>query len=154
MPTVPNNIFRVAESLKPEVAKAWPARALIALHSPEVPGNKLILLMIILAALGQNYVGARVRVPRLGDNAVIKLDRKVYSQFTDTDGDHGAIEVCTVDELNRQLGWLIREIGSDDAERELIVNKINAWIARDETGLALHVEKMRSTLDSQGRPIL
>jgi hypothetical protein len=152
--TESRDIFRVAQSLKPEVAKTWEARALIALHSPEVPGNKLVFLMIILAALGQNHYHGRVRVPRLGDNAMIKLDHKVYSQFTDADGDHGTIEVCTVDALNRQLGWLIRELGSDDAEREAIVNKINAWISRDETGLALHVEKMRASLDSQGRPIL
>lgn len=149
-----DSLLRLVDSLKPEVRKDLGIQAILATHSPGCPGNVRILRMVLFAAWGKNFFKGAIVVPSFGDNAVIKLDRKVYTKFTKDGETYKAGPICTVDELNAQLAWLIHELNSDDKERELIVNKINAWISRDETGLALHVEKMRSTLDESGRPIL
>lgn len=143
--------------LKPELLPKWETRAFTALGylGTSCPLDSTILLLILLAAFGPGKIkspAGTIRVPALGDSAIIKLDGKLYSRFVDRAGkDHGVREVCTVSDLNRGLSWLIKEIDATDLERQGLLNIINSWVARDETALGVHVEKMRSTLPSTER---
>lgn len=115
--------------------------------------------MVIAAAYGKVQVpGGMIRVPSLGDNSRIDKDRNLWSRFTDSDPadhrrakDYGERMVCTVDDLNRGLGWLLRQIDATDAEYTELVNKINAWVARDETQVGIHAERMRDSLTPAGK---
>lgn len=147
---------QVARELKREVAASWEARALLAAGRMSNPLPNPVLLLILAAALGPGAIGPGIRLTSFGNNAIIKKDRWLYSKVQfgqqtplgDRYVDAGEHRICAVDDLNRALQWLSRTIDATDAEHLAIINKINGWIARDETQIGLHVERQRESLDT------
>lgn len=148
----PPSLDNVLSRMTAEKLAIWETRAftVIGYLKSSVPGcGGAILHMILRAALGHKGPAPGLTwTSHLGENAMIDKDRRVLSRYTDDDGtEMGVRVVCTVDELNSALGWLMEAIYATDTEYKAIVAKINAWIARDETQIGLHVERQRAALD-------
>jgi hypothetical protein len=141
----------VADHIRHDLRQLWETRAIFALRfAPGCPMDTSRLVAILVAALGPASVlgelkPGTIRLNALGDNAKITLERKVISRHVFSGKDMGEREVCTVDDLNRGLGWIMKQIDATDEEYTTIVNKIAGWIARDESQIGLHVERMRDS---------
>lgn len=127
----------------------WDTRAFTAIaYSLNPPIDRTIIHMLIRAAWG--YKGpapGQTWYPHLGENAMIDKERQVWSRMFYDEKDVGVARiVCSVDDLNATLGWLLSETSASDAEYTAVVNKFNAWIARDETQMGIHVERQREAI--------
>lgn len=138
----------------PKVLQQWQARALVAcayMHK-QFPHEATTLALILTAALGREdrIPPGTVRMRALGSDAQITKEGNVVSHKILKGVDLGVGVVCTISELNRGLGLILKMINATDAEYTLIVNKIASWISRDESTIGLHAEMMRETLNSDG----
>lgn len=135
--------------------QSWKARMWIAIATQKhfVPGCGAIKLHMIMRA-ATNYKSPLetkrgLRFTHFGSNAVVKLDRTLHAVYTDQSGfEWQDFFVCSVDDLNRALGWLVDNIEATDLEYTAIVNTVSGWISRDETQLGLDVERKRSELEA------
>lgn len=142
------NIRNIVRQMSDAKLSRWDVRCFIAIGSLTVDAEDRTLLSLILrAALGIKGPGVGLTfVPHLGENAIINIRREVWSRYTDERKDAPAM-VCTVDELNHALGWLLEAIEATEQEYKAIVGVVNAWISRDDTQLGVHVERQRANLE-------
>ena len=134
---------------KPSRLKDWDVRCFTAMA--DLPrGDRMALMMVLIAAMGSK--AGPLRAPRFGDNAIIKMDRTIWSRYTNKNNATTVegVQIMTVDQLNHLLGWLVNAIDATDDEYKALVNTVNAWISRDETQLGLHVEKQVEGLKQTG----
>lgn len=133
---------------KPAIRDLWQARWIAA--CAQLPRDDRIFMLMLLCAIDARASGG-VRAPRLGDNGMIKLDRTVWTRYTNARNQTtpAAVQICTVDQLNRHLGWMVEAISATDAEYRAIVDKVATWISRDETQLGLHVDRQVAATEEQ-----
>lgn len=132
---------------KPAIRDTWQGRWIAA--CAELPRGDRIFNLMLLCAIDAKASGG-ARYPAFGDNALIKADRTVWTRYTNKDAytTVNAVQLCTVDQLNKYLGWMMEAIHATDAEYTEIVNRVATWISRDETQIGLHVERQRAAVEA------
>lgn len=128
-------ILRLTDRQEAERA-TWQYRAIEATR-----GSQTRIGAVLLAVIGQQR---RTR-PRFGDRAVILKTGEVCASMIDRyGGEHPAVPVCTVTELQEGFSHLADELKLSDADRISMFATVRGWVAVDQRADSnLHFTKSR-----------